>query len=107
MEYKGVLITPEGGVYIGHFLSGSRTGRGREVLPDSSLYEGGFMHNKFEGIGKLTKANGDYQEGSWWNGKLNGPGVESVAGCIFTGEFNSGLKHGVGNMLKYHPVLNT
>jgi hypothetical protein len=99
-DYKGVLLFNNGDAYIGHFLAGKKSGRGRFISSNQSVYEGEFALGRYNGEGTLTKSTGEILRGRWLNGSLNGPGEELVKGTKYVGEFRYGLKHGKGTLTK-------
>jgi hypothetical protein len=49
----------DGSKYIGQFLNGVRSGKGKQVWPDFSLYEGYWENDKTNGRGRLIHSDGD------------------------------------------------
>ena len=53
---KGVLRTPDGGVYEGEFAHGRKHGRGVHRLASGNVYEGDFVEDARQGGGIVTFA---------------------------------------------------
>ncbi len=109
MDPKPIIIGPgkakfewKNKTYIGAYVNGQRTGKGKLTGLDGDVYEGDFVNGKYHGKGKLTwqSAGGGYYEGEFANNQLiYGKGmVTSFNGDVYTGEFKGGLEHGKGKM---------
>lgn len=76
---KGVMITPNVGVYTGDFVEGLRHGQGRVVYENGEVYEGGFEQNARHGPAVWTNAIGETFYGNYkddekdlssWHGRV-------------------------------------
>ena len=68
-----------GGVYIGNFNAGTRSGFGIFSYPDGSRYEGNWVNDKMDGNGRFYYAKDDldsrhFLNGYWKNGIITGEG---------------------------------
>jgi hypothetical protein len=110
MEPKPVIIGPgkakfewNDRTYVGAYVNGKRTGKGKLTTLNGEVYEGDFVDGQRHGKGKLTweSGGGGYYEGEFANNQLiYGKGkVTSFTGDVYTGEFKGGLKHGKGKMI--------
>lgn len=75
---KGTLAYT-GGVYIGNFNAGTRSGFGIFSYPDGSRYEGNWVNDKMDGNGRFYYAKDDldsrhFLNGYWKNGIITGEG---------------------------------
>lgn len=61
---------PDGAVYTGQFVNGTRRGAGKLEKPDGSVYEGAWRSDKQHGPGRLTLADGTVQQGKWFKDQL-------------------------------------
>lgn len=125
-EIPGVYLDPfelaDGGIYIGHWWEGKKSGNGLLVEPDGTMVEGRFVKDVREGVcraiypngdiyighfvndqpahtGKYIKTDGTAYEGDWLNGRQEGYGVEVWPnGETYKGDFKAGLKDGSGEL---------
>ena len=101
-EYKGVILYKNGGYYIGGFLQGKPSGKGRKITPELTIYEGDFRNGYEEGNGKCNFENGASYEGEWKSGRQNGFGIEDVPSSHhYEGEFKNGKKSGKGTIILF------
>jgi hypothetical protein len=87
--------------YIGAYVNGKRTGKGKLTGLDGTVYEGDFVDGLRHGKGKFTweSAGGGAYEGEFLNNRFSGKGKETDSnGNIYVGEFKEGMKHGKGKM---------
>lgn len=87
--------------YIGAYVNGKRTGKGKLTGRDGTVYEGDFVDGRRHGKGKLTweSAGGGTYEGEFLNNQSSGKGKEMDSnGSTYVGEFKEGFKHGKGKM---------
>ena len=66
---KGVLISPDGDRYEGHFKNDIQNGRGIYKWSDGRVHEGQFKDGKPHGKGKYIMSDGRYFEGEFKRGK--------------------------------------
>lgn len=110
LEPKPVIIGPgkakfewNDKTYVGAYVNGKRTGKGKLTTLNGDVYEGDFVDGQYHGKGKLTweSGGGGYFEGEFANNRLiYGKGkVTSFNGDVYTGEFKGGLEHGKGKMI--------
>jgi hypothetical protein len=72
---QGCKTYPNGSMYLGHFLNGSRHGFGICHYPNGHAYTGLWCEGKRHGLGKMKYANGNSYEGSWVNDRPKGRGI--------------------------------
>ena len=110
MDPKPVIIGPgkakfewNDKTYVGAYVNGKRTGKGKMTTLNGDVYEGDFVDGQRHGKGKLTweSGGGGYYEGEFANNRLvYGKGMVTIFnGDVYTGEFKGGLKHGKGKMI--------
>ena len=117
---RGPVKLKDGSVYVGQWLHGRRTGKGRlytsaggmmegywngllhlkgrEIHPTGDMYEGGFYEGKKHGYGRYEDLNRkNSYEGEWQEDKKHGKGVENIEdGSVYEGNFANDLKSGQG-----------
>ena len=98
-EGFGIMISPDYSKYIGSFISGKRSGKGRLITLAGDVYEGDFYNDKMQGTGRWKKSNGTVYQGGFLNNMEHGEGILELMGKkIYNGSFNKGLKHGYGKL---------
>jgi predicted permease len=81
----------DGGVYDGHWQSGSKHGHGVYIYPSSARYEGQWLHDSRHGYGVYVFPSGGSYAGSFHTGVPHGYGAHtSPEGRIKYGKFESG-----------------
>ncbi|TPX67720.1 hypothetical protein SpCBS45565_g03604 [Spizellomyces sp. 'palustris'] len=119
---RGKNIFPNGDIYEGTYLNGSRNGfgvykwkktrarysgeykdnlrdgQGDFVYPDGSKYRGQFKEGKRHGQGTYVYVNGDTYIGEWQNDKKHGKGTYTIIanGSKMEGDWKDGLLKGTG-----------
>eukprot|EP00542_Grammatophora_oceanica_P000090 CAMPEP_0194067692 /NCGR_PEP_ID=MMETSP0009_2-20130614/86689_1 /TAXON_ID=210454 /ORGANISM="Grammatophora oceanica, Strain CCMP 410" /LENGTH=726 /DNA_ID=CAMNT_0038720725 /DNA_START=60 /DNA_END=2240 /DNA_ORIENTATION=+ len=103
---QGSLLTSDGATFDGDFRNGTFL-QGKLVEVDKSVYIGSFdSEGNKNGNGILTKPSGDCYSGEWESGLRSGVGTEFCAsnGSTFIGNFIRDRKHGFG-MLRLSSVV--
>jgi len=62
-------------LYEGDFYNYKQHGNGMIVFPDGDVYIGGFKNGKREGNGECRYGNGRIYKGEWKDGKPHGKGL--------------------------------
>ena len=57
-------------VYVGQWLLGMKTGRGRQIWEGGAVYEGYWKNNMANGQGRLIHPDGDAYQGQWLDDKV-------------------------------------
>ena len=93
----GSMSWPNGDIYTGDFRAGKISGQGTFVWKNSSnRYQGSFIDGIRHGYGVFSWSDGRRYEGEFVNGKQEGWGLMLQAGSSFRGQFEDGLRQGVG-----------
>jgi len=106
----GKATFPNGDVYIGGYLGGSRQYQGAytysggkpaeegdEAPPALGTYEGAWKKGVKDGLGVMTFKDGSKYHGNYKKGLREGQGSFFYAnGDIYAGEWVAGKKHGIG-----------
>ena len=117
---RGPIMLKNGSVYVGQWLHGRRTGKGRlytadggimegywngvlhlkgrEIHPSGDMYEGEYYEGLKQGHGvfeDLPRKNS--YEGKWLGDKKHGRGIERIEdGSVYEGDFENDMKFGFG-----------
>jgi hypothetical protein len=106
-------IAVDGGIYIGEWKDGKRSGKGKIVYDDDSprdYYEGDWANDKRHGYGKCVYKQGlskdevygprNYYEGNWQNDDYNGKGkMVFEDGAWYEGDWVESERNGYGILL--------
>lgn len=94
---RGILISQDGSISEGYWLSGTLCGKGRQIYPNGEWYVGDWVSGVMEGRGTMQYSDGHYYDGEWKKGVQHGRGAESWPdGAAFTGSYRDGQKEGSG-----------
>ena len=94
---RGMLLSSDGSVSEGYWLSGALHGKGRQIFSNGEWYCGDWASGVMEGRGKMQYLDEHYYEGEWRKGLQQGSGAESWRdGAAFTGCYREGQKEGPG-----------
>ncbi len=86
---------PNGDIYVGDVVDGSRTGRGVYTWADGHRYEGDFVNNRMQGEGSYYWPDGRTYNGSFVADRREGKGVlRSQNVDVYTGYFARNEMHG-------------
>ena len=66
---QGTSIYASGGIYVGEWKEGEKSGHGEYTYPDGAKYVGEFKEDNSWGLGTLTHPNGNVYSGEWENGE--------------------------------------
>ena len=106
------------GIYVGDFIDGKKSGRGRIDYADGCVYDGEFLNDAahgrgtyttkkgiyegqlvfgfYEGLGKMTFANGDVYEGNFIKDRIEGEGtLTKIDGTVKQGNFRETKRDGI------------
>ena len=93
----GKLEWANGDRYEGQFFDGLRSGQGEyNFFKDKRNYVGGWKESMRSGKGVETWPNGDKYDGEWLVDKFHGQGNLRTTGGVYVGEFENGVRSGVG-----------
>ena len=96
----GTFTFPDGTIYVGNFIDGKKSGRGKIDYADGCVYDGEFLEDAPHGTGIYTTAEGRY-EGQLVYGHKEGPGKMTFAnGDVYEGNFNKDRIEGAGTLTK-------
>jgi len=94
---RGILVSSDGSISEGYWLSGKLHGKARQIQANGDWYIGDWQAGLMDGRGKQQYSDGHCYEGEWQAGLQHGKGVETWAdGASFSGLFQEGQKHGAG-----------
>ena len=92
-----VVVSKDGGKYIGSWKDGEKHGFGEEEWPDKSKFVGNYSGNTKNGYGKQTWPDGSFYEGNWKAGLKDGKGRQVYPdGYEYDGQWKAGKKDGYG-----------
>ena len=99
----------KGTTYDGDYVEGKRHGKGILTTGLKDLiYDGDWKEDERTGFGTCVLNGSDSYVGQWLRGSFQGQGKYCGAqGDIYEGEFNAGLRHGVGTMTRPKPATTT
>lgn len=92
----GTVNYESGGMYVGEFKNGKKSGSGTSIAPDGSAYVGEWKDGVFNGQGTFEYADGSKYEGKWKDGKPNGQGTLTYSEGSYTGQWKNGKRNGQG-----------
>lgn len=92
----GTVNYESGGMYVGEFKNGKKSGSGISIAPDGSAYVGEWKDGIFNGQGTFEYADGSKYEGQWKDGKHNGQGTLTYSKGTYTGQWKDGKRNGQG-----------
>lgn len=92
----GTVNYESGGVYVGEFKNGKKSGNGVSIAPDGSTYAGEWKDGIFNGQGTFEYADGSKYVGQWKDGKRNGQGTLTYQEGTYTGQWKDGKRNGQG-----------
>ncbi len=92
-----VVVTADGGRYVGPMVSGKRQGQGRVEWTNGAYYEGEFDDGLFSGKGRMRFPAGDIYEGEFEKGMPSGKGRLTMSyGATYVGDFHDAVMDGQG-----------
>ena len=97
----GRYTYPDGSFYIGSYKDNQRQGQGKFNFTNGDIFAGIYTNDKIS-FGKLTfNHENDFYEGEFMDNKFHGKGrlTRKVNGYEYIGEFENGLKNGIGRLI--------
>ena len=92
----GTVNYESGGMYVGEFKNGKKSGSGVSISADGSSYVGDWKDGIFNGQGTFEYTDGSKYEGQWKDGKQNGQGTLTYPEGTYTGQWKDGKRNGQG-----------
>lgn len=85
-------------IYSGDYLNNKKEGYGDFFFNNGESYQGSWKNDMFDGLGLYIFNNGDSYIGEWKNGVQNGSGTIQTELYDFTGDIESGIISGYGEI---------
>lgn len=93
---RGRIDYADGCVYDGEFLDDAPHGKGIYTTTDKGIYEGQLVCGHKDGPGKMTFANGDVYEGNFIRDRIEGHGtLTKIDGTVTQGIFRETKRDGI------------
>lgn len=94
----GILSWTDNSSLKGYFRYGAANGIGRFNHANGDYYLGEWVNDRVNGIGLFKSKNNNTFLGEWRNDKQKGFGTETWKDGNYSGEYNDGVKSGIGTL---------
>lgn len=93
----GSMKWPNGDLYVGNFVNGSRSGKGRYTFASGGYYDGDWFNGNRHGQGENVYSDNVKYVGTYLNDKRDGYGVQEYTnGWVYKGYFKEDKINGQG-----------